>query len=239
MKFVGLFSGNAPTILKFQVGEAFATAGVPAVVAGSNDGGVKKASTTAAVSTIGVTLDTAPSFLTAQQADNSDPSRYVSIIVNPGAIYNAKLSGGATENTALGVGLETLGSPTGLLVTTQIDYSSPSMDEGGILCMGGANAGSFRKITSLSSTAAVPTVAFTNDTAIGDQFIATPFNFMAKQFVQLTTLLTQVNAGVTIAGSNNNFVPLKLILPADLTQAANNTSIDMVLYDSIYAAGAQ
>lgn len=238
MKFVGLLSGNAPFILKFQVGETFGTAGVPAVVAGSNGYGAKKATTTAAVSTLGVTLDTATT-QTAQQSDNSDPSRYVSIIINPNAIYNMKLSGGATENTALTTGSETLGSTTGLLVTTAVDYSSPSFDEGSVICYSGANTGAVRKVTSLSSTAIVPSVAFANDTAIGDGFIAIPYSFVDKQFIQLSTLLTQANASVTINTTAVNLLPLRLILPADMSTAPTNTTLDAVLFDSIYAAGAQ
>jgi hypothetical protein len=238
MRFAGLLSGNAPCILKFQVGETFAAAGVPAVVAGSNDGGVKKATTITAVSAVGVTLDTA-TYATAQTSSGADPSAMVSVIINPNAIWQAKLSGGATENTALSLGTEDTGSTTGLLVSTNVDYSSPSFDEGLIWCTLGANAGAARKITSLSGADAVPSVAFTNDTAIGDQFIALPFNFMGKQFVQLSTLLTQVNASVTIDTDNANFIPLRLIQPADLNQAVTGALIDMVLYDSIYANGAQ
>lgn len=238
MKFVGMLSGNAPTILKMQVGETFAFAGVPAVVAGANDGGIKKGTTTAAVSTVGITEDTA-TYLTAQQTNNVDPSAYVSVIINPDAIYRAKLSGAAAENTALTIGTETLGSTTGLLVTTNVDYSSPSMDEGSIICSFGANQGAFRKITSLSSTAAVPSVAFANDTAIGDQFIAVPYSFMGKQFVQLTTNLFQVNASVTINTTAVNLIPLRLILPQDPNDFANSTAMDLMLWDSIYSAGAQ
>lgn len=238
MKFVSLLSGNAPTILKMQVGETFGFAGVPALIAGSNDAGVKKASTTAAVSTVGITQDTA-TYLTAQQTNNVDPSAYVSVIINPDAIYRAKISNGATENTAFTLGLETLGSTSGLLVTTQVDYSSPSMDEGTIICAAGANQAASRKITSISSTAAVPSVAFTNDTVIGDAFIAVPFSFMGKQFVQLTTNLYQINGSVTINTTNVNFLPLRLQLPADPNDYANNISMDLMLWDSIYSAGAQ
>ena len=205
---------------------------------GSNDAGVKKATTIASVSTVGVTLDTA-TYVTAQQTDNSDPTRQVSIIINPQAIYRASLSGGATAGTALTQGTEDTGSSTGLLVSTDVDYSSPSFDEGLILCSLGANQGASRKITSLSGADAVPSVAFQYDTAIGDKFIALPFNFMGKQFVQLTTNLDHVNASVTIDTDNANFIPLKLILPADPNDIATKSEIDMVLYDSIYAAGAQ
>lgn len=238
MKFVGLLSGNAPTILKFQAGATFGFAGVPACVAGSSGYGLQKATTIAAVSCLGITLDIATP-QTAQQSDGSDPSRLLSVIINPDALYRAKVSGGATENTALAEGTEDTGSTTGLLVSTNIDYSSPSYDEGTMLGSYGANAGVYRKITSLSTADAVPSVAFTNDIAIGDKFIALPWSFMDLQYVQLTTNLFQVNGAVTIDTDNVNFIPQKLILPADINDYPSNIAIDMMIWDSVYSAGKQ
>src|SRR5688572_21085470 len=154
MKLATILSGNAPVILKYQAGATFAYAGVHALVAGSGGYGVQKESTTAGVSQLGVTLDTAtPS--NSQATDGSDTERLLSVIINPDAVYRAKLSGGATENTALAEGTEATGSATGLLVDTNIDYSSPSLDEGLLFCSAGANQGLARKVTSLSSANAV------------------------------------------------------------------------------------
>ena len=137
MKLATILSGNAPVILKYQAGATFAFAGVHALVAGAGGYGVQKETTTAGVSQLGVTLDTAtPS--NSQATDNSDTERLLSVIINPDAVYRAKLSGGATDNAAYVEGIEATGSTNGLLVDTQEDYSSPTLDEGLLFCSAGA-----------------------------------------------------------------------------------------------------
>jgi hypothetical protein len=66
---------------------------------GANTKGVIAATTTAAVGCLGCTLDTA-TYQAGQNTDNAtDQAAYVSVIINPQAVWRAKLSGGATENT--------------------------------------------------------------------------------------------------------------------------------------------
>lgn len=238
MKMVTILSGNAPCILKYQAGATFAYSGLHALVAGSGGYGVQKESTTAAVSQIGVTLDTAtPS--NSQATDNSDTERLLSIIINPDAIYRAKLSGAATENTTITEGVEATGSTNGLLVDTQEDYSNPTLDEGLLFCTYGANQGLARKVTSLSSANAVNITAWPRDIAVGDKFIRIPFSFMDKQFVQMSTNLFQVDTSVAVDTDNANWLPVKLIPPASPGDYTTNMQIDMIQWDSIFAAGAQ
>ena len=238
MKCVGLMGGNAPTVMKYQAGTTFAQVGVPVVVAGSGGYGLQKATTTAAVSTVGVTLDTATPSNT-QATDGTDTERDISVIINPGAIYRARLCGGATDGTACVEGTETVGSTTGLLVTTGVDYSSPASDETGLFCSYGANVGLFRKITSLSGTAAVNICAWPRDIAIGDKFIRIPVSFMDKQFPQLTTLLTEVDHTAAVDTNNANFFLTKLIVPPAQADYTTQLAVDMTLWDSVFAAGAQ
>lgn len=238
MKCVGLLSGNAPTILKYQAGASMANPFIPVVVAGSGGYGLQKATTIAAVSAMGVTQDTATVSNT-QASDGADTERQISVVINPNAIYRARLCGGATDGTACVEGTEVTGSTNGLLVDTGVDYNSPSLDECGLFCSYGANVGLFRKVTSISSSNAVNIVAWPRDIAVGDKFIAIPASFMDKQFVQLTTLLYEVDHTVAVDTDNANFVPLKLVIPAAPGDYTTQLAIDMVLYDSIFASGAQ
>jgi hypothetical protein len=245
MRYSGRLGGGTMTILKYQAGADMATVGVPVVAAGANQYGIQLASTITAINTIGLTLDTAT--VANSQAANADTERSVSVAVNPDAIYRAKLSGGATSNTAITIGTEVTGSATGLLVDTAVDYSSPSIDEGGIVGIGGANAGFARKITSLTGANAVVITAFPYDIAVGDTFISVPFavsgsqgtqiNAMGRQYIQLTTTLDQVDQSVAVDTDNVNFIPLRLILPADMNRASTQMYVDLLNYDHLYGGG--
>jgi hypothetical protein len=176
MDFAYLLSGGAPIIKKFQVNATLANPGVPVTKGGANSKGVIAATTTAAVGCLGCTLDTA-TYQAAQNTDNAtDQAAYVSVIINPQAVWRAKLSGGATENTALPLFAVTTASTTGLSVTATgaTDLSSPTMDEGVIFGYDGANAGIGRKITSVAATVATVITAFPRDTVVGDRFFVVP-----------------------------------------------------------------
>ncbi len=243
MQYVYSLSGNTtPLKLKFQIGEAMANAGVPVVVGGSNNDGIMLGdTTTASVDLVGITLDTQATLVTAQQSDNSDPSRLVTVIVDPQACFKAKLSGGATENTALTQYDVTTESTDGLTVTTGDSWSSPQYDEGVVWGYDGANAGQARKITGTSSTAATVMTAFANDINVGDNFLRAGFAAspvgMEDQFVQLTTALTQINASVQVDTDNNNFRVLELLLRDKADNGVTNSYAIIVPFDSIFAGG--
>lgn len=240
MQFAQDMTGAAPVIKRFQVGETMATAGVPVIPGGSGDEGISLASTTAAARMIGVTIDTA-TLVTAQQSDNSDPAAYVSVIVNPLAIYRAKLSGGATANTDLTKYDVTTASTDGLTVTTGDEWSSPTYDEGVLFGYDGANAGVGRKITSVSSTAATMIVALPNDTVVGDNFLRVPFCTspygQEAQFVQLTTNLDQVDASVAVDTDNVNFIPYELELRDISEVGVSNSFVLLRPFDHLFGGG--
>lgn len=228
-----LNGGTAPYVKKYQIGETMATGGVPIVVGGSNNEGAALASTTAAASCIGITLDTA-TLVTAQIAGGTDTAAYVSVVINPFAVYRARLCGGATSGTALAAKTVTSASTDGLTVTTGFDYSSPTMDEGSIWGISGANPGKIRKITSVSSTAATVIVAFPNDIAVGDTFCHCPFATCEKQYVQLTTLLNQVDATAAVDTNNANFTIVEIDQRDGSDNGTTNSSVLIVVNDSLF-----
>jgi hypothetical protein len=235
MQLSGLLAGNAPLIRRFQIGEAMATAGVPVVVGGAGNAGVVLAATTTASDLVGITTDSQATLVTAQQTDNSDPERAVSVIINPDMILKAILSGGAAANTALTTGTVDTASTTGLDVNTEINYTN--FDEGAIFGHSGANAGVLRKITVGDATDASVTVAFPVDIAVGDVFVHVPFIPGENQFVQLTTNLDQVDASATVDTDNNNFRVFELLMKDASEDGTTSSHVLLIPFDSIWAGG--
>lgn len=231
MEFAKLMSGGAPTILKFQIGIAMPDVGVPLVIGGAGKAGPVLAATTTAADFIGVTTDLQATLVTAQQTANANPAREVSVIVNTDAIYKVKCSGDSTSGTDLSTFTVTTPSTDGLVVTAGV-FDSPTLDEGTIHCISGANAGITRKITSVSSSAATVTIAFPNDIDVGDQFVAVPFHPNEDQFVQLTSDFTELDCSVAVDTNNNNFRVLGILF-----DGIGNTHALIVPFDSLYAAG--
>ncbi len=236
MELFGFFSGSAPVIKKYQIGEAMTTAGVPVVIGGSNKAGIVLGdTTTASVDLVGVTLDSQATLVTAQQTDNSDPSRVVSVVVNPDAMWRARLSGGATADTALAIGTVDNAVSNGLTVDTNITYTN--FDEGSLFGYKGGAVGILRKITSVSSTIATVTVAFPVGSAVGDQYLHVPFSAGEAQFVQLTSNLAQVDASATVDTDNNNFRVIELEMKDHSEVGVSNSSVILVAFDHLFAAG--
>ena len=239
MDYVTSLQGNTTPLKKlYQIGEAMANVGVPVVVGGSNNEGIALAATTTAVDLMGVTVDAQAALVTAQQSDNSDPAREVTVIVDPSAVFKAKLTQGSTEDTALTLFDVTTASSDGLTVTTGDAWDSPTYDEGALWGFDGANVGILRKITGVDGSAATVLVALPNDTIVGDNFMRAPFMPGEAQFVQLSALLTQIDVSVQVDTDNNNFRVLEL-LTRDQTQDGRNNSFALIVgYDSMWAAGA-
>lgn len=235
MEVAGFFSGGAPVIKKYQIGEAMANAGVPVLVPAAGNAGLALASTTGAADMVGVTLDSQATLVTAQQTDNSDPERQVSVVVNPDVMLRVKLSGSSTEDTALLQGTVDTASTTGLDVNTDIDYTN--FDEGAIFCFSGANTGILRRIGVGDSTDATVVVAFPFDTAVGDVFLHLPFWPGDNQFVQLTAAFTQIDCSVAVDTDNNNFRVIELDMRDSSDDGRNNSHAIITPFDHLFAGG--
>lgn len=207
--------GSTVLIDKQQVAATQSNAGVPVLQAAAGGSGVVLATTTGFANVIGITQDpsgprsppygsspqigaSVSTYQTAQQSDNSDPERVVSIIYNPDQIVKARMSGGAAEGTALTVRTVTTASTTGLAVTTAESWTGTEFADGVVWGYQGLNAGVVRKITSTSSTAGTVTVAFPLDTAVGETFIRAPWWPFATNKVQLTTNLMEADASIAV-----------------------------------------
>jgi hypothetical protein len=234
MLFKYMLGGGAPVVKKYQVGSGNAQVGQALVQCAAGGYGVALATTTAAAGFIGCAEDDVTA-VTAQQTGNADPERRVSVVVNPDAVWEATLAGGATSGTALTLYTETVASTTGLLITAgSTDFTN--FDEGAIVCYEGANAGIVRKIITGNSSGAVPGVAFPNDTVVGDTFMVAPFFPPSAQFVQLTSDFKNVNASVAVDTDNNNFVPIELFLRGVADAGRTNSKVHLVAFDHLFAS---
>lgn len=210
MRFHSTWSGRSMILKKYQIAADSLTAGVPKLIPAAGGAGVAVATTTSLADMVGITLDTA-TYVTAQQTDGTSAERTVTLVVNPDAMFWGLMSGGATAGTALTLRPVTTASTTGLVVTTAEDWSSPTYDEGIVWGYDGANAGQARKITSVSATAGTVTVAFDQDTVVGDNFIRAPFWPPQTTTMQLTSDLTGVDASIAV-GTGGEAKAVELVL---------------------------
>ncbi len=209
MKVVGLLSGRAPVMLRYQVGETMSTAGVPVEIAAANGAGVVLCATTTCEDAAGVTVDTA-TYSTTQGTGANSAEALVTVIVNPDAILEALLSGGATAGTALTLYDVTTASAGGVDVNTGDDWTNPEFDEGYVWGYDGANAGAQRKITATTTAKATVTVPFDVGIAVGDNFLRAPLAPMQTATAQLTSNLAEVDASIAVA-TGGAFRTLKII----------------------------
>lgn len=232
-----LGSSSAPRIRKYQVGASVTTAGIPFVVGGTGEEGIVAASTTAAANACGVGMETV-TVLAAQQSDNSDPARTINVIISPDAVYRARMSGGATSNTALTLFDVTTAATDGLTVTTGDTWTGTEFLDGVVWGYDGANAGVIRKITATGATSCTVTVAFPYDTVVGDNFLRAPYAPSPEdQFVQLTTTLEQLNASVAVDTNNTNFRIVELECRDIGSNGTVNSNALIMFYDHLFAAG--
>lgn len=218
MEFAYTISGGAPHYKKFLVDSAAGIIqGVPVTsdAETANADGVLAATTTAAVGFIGVSLDAATT--TAAQVGSTDNGAYISLPINPDAVYRAKLCQGATADTALTIITASSASTDGL---------SPCVSSSEHLVWGytGANAGVVRRTTAANTVV----IAYPQNVAIGDEFLQTNTAVAdATQYPTLVTLLTQVDVS-TAVDENDNFTVVENYL-RDKSQDGRNNSYTLLL----------
>ena len=210
MKLSGLLHGGAPVIKKYQVNATVSDVGIPLLAGAAGEAGLDLPTITNAADMVGLNYDTA-TFVTAQQTDGSSAERTVAVVINPDVIIEGRISGSATSGTQLTLRDVTTASATGLVVTTGDDWSSPTLDEGAIWGFDGANLGQLRKITSVSTTVATVTVAFDQDTVVGDNFLFAPFWPFDSVAVTLTSDFTEIDGSAAVNASGAELLPIEII----------------------------
>lgn len=212
MEFAYDLSGTSTAIIKkYQVDATNTVIGRPYLVVANAGSGIVLATTTGAVDAIGVNIDAAGTYVTAQQAGNADTERLTSIIINPNAVWKAKLSGGSAEDTALVLFTATSGGSDGLTVIMDVSVASPDMDEGTLFGYSGTNISQKRKIASTSSLTATISVALNRDAVAGDTFLCIGMWPTRTETLTLTTNCTQIDASLAPTGATMHVVETLLL----------------------------
>ena len=207
-----LAGGSTVVLKKYQVAATNNVLGVPYLVnAGSGGTGIVLATTTGAADAIGVNIDTAGTYVTAQQSDNSDTARLTTIIVSPSAVFRARLSGSGTAGTALTLFTAASGGSDGLTVVMDTSVASPSMDEGTLFGYSGTNTNVKRKITSVSTVTATIIVALPRDAVINDEFLCIGMTPTQTVALTLTSDLTGIDASLAPTGAAYNVIETLLL----------------------------
>lgn len=230
-----LSGGSTAIVKKYQVAATNTVLGVPYLKVADAGTGIVLATTTGVVDAIGVNVDAAGTYVTAQQTANADVERLTSIIINPLAVWRLLMSGGAGVGTALALRAVTTASTDGLTITTAESWTATEFDEGVVWGYDGANAGQVRKITSTSATAGTVTVAFNNDTVVGDNFIRAPWYPTRTLTLQLTTALDQADASIAV-GSGGTWNCVELICGDLAMEGRTNSYVFAQLQDHLFGA---
>jgi hypothetical protein len=236
MQLKALLNGGAPVIKSYQINATVADVGVPLLVGGAGEAGLDLPSTTAVNDMVGVNLDTA-TYVTSQQTDGSTAERTVKVIINPDAIYRARLSGDGTTGTALTLFDITTATTDGLDITTGDDWNSTDMDEGLVWGYDGANVGQIRKITSTTTLAATVTVAFENDHQVGDNFLRANFSLMDVPNVTLTSDFQEIDTSVQVASNVAEFALIDIVAGTINSEGTLKSFVDMVCQDHVLNQG--
>lgn len=200
MEYQGdLTGGSTARIGRFQVAATNTQVGMPFLVPASSGSGIVVATTTGAAKAVGVNIDTAGTYVTAQQTDSADTERACTLITSPFAVYSLPMAGSATSGAQMLLyTADGAGGTDGLTIAFTASVASPQMDEGTCFCISGANVGQSRKITSTSTVTATFTVAWPRDVLSGDTFLIAPYNPLQGITLQLTTLLDQADTSIAV-----------------------------------------
>ena len=230
MEIVHTLNGGQPWIVKLQVSATVANGqrGVPVRGGTTSGSGIRLITENSAADVVGLAIDNA-TYTTTQGSGADSAERLVSVIINPDAVYRARLSGGGTEGTALSLHTVTTASSGGTAVTTATSWSD--YEGGTVWGYQGANAGQVRKLTSVSSTAGTVTVPFDYATVVGDTFLRAPFYpFSITQTVNLTDAFYEVDTTVA-AMTGGDWAVIDLELNDISNDGLNNSYVHMIPND--------
>lgn len=222
--------GSVPVVKKFQFGVTLTQTGIPFTIPAAGTAGVVIGTTTGATDLVGLSIDQGTdriggaqsTYTTTQGSGAASAERVVSLIINPFAVWAWKISATEVANVAIVLQTVTTASAGGTAVTTAAEWSSPTVDEGVTWGYSGANAGRFRKVTSVSATAGTVTIPFDYGIVVNDEFLRAPWWPMQTVTIQLGTNLTQADASIVVGtGAPFRVVELRL---RDLSDSGRTNS---------------
>ena len=234
MQIAGLLNGGAVVIKRYKSGSTFTTPGGYATVTVDGGAGIVLGLATTVADQVGYVYDTA-TYSTTQ----GDAEAVVSVAINPDLILKLRMGRTATAATQLQVTTNSAADTAGTAVTITAGDDAPNStekDEGTLVCIGGANVGQSRKITTTTATVYTVTVPFLNDIASGDQFIAVPWTpaDVAADNINLTTNLEEARQDIAV-GTGADLRVLELQFDtASVSHARRNSYVYALFDDHIY-----
>lgn len=204
--------GGGPELIKtLKIGATVGYKGI-FVQSDSNNYGEVKLGTTTGADVIGLAISTG-TYATATEAT-------VEAVIAPLGVFRARMSGSATEGTALSAATKHVLTQTSASTTVMTAADAPTtvVTAGSLYMLSGANAGLRRVISGVSSGASVTvTVAFPNSIAVGDKGLAIPYRIGTSK-VQATTYMYEADASITVGtGMDGSVVDLEVEKPINTT----------------------
>jgi len=241
MELVYLLSGGAPIVKRFLASAAIDNAGIVLeaddAAAGSGVGGVSlPAASAVGGPSVGICIDTVSSFPDDPDAQvNADADVFVSVIVNPAAVYRAKMSGSSTADTALASFSPDAADSLGENVS---DSATTAVSGGAVWGLSGGNSGIVRRADTTDPRVAV---SFPNAIATSDVYsYAATFPGAglgaSGMYLDLTTDLTQV-VGQTSVVDTNNFNCIDGEFNDSSSDGTTNSYLHLVPLKHLFGAG--
>jgi hypothetical protein len=244
MQLAYIHGGGKTRVQKFQIGATLAE-GIGIESPEAPLGGVVSVTTITGIDVLGISLDAQDTYNTAQQADNSDPAAFVSVVTNADAVFQCRLNGSATvDGTALVKYFNTTANTDGNIVVPSLTsggatVDTTAMDDCTIFGYTGANAGIARKISVADATDVNVAVAFPYDIAVDDLFIFSPFVGGQLHYVTFTTSLKEADATVATGEDidNVNFRPVENVLNDAGNNGDTNSYVNLITVDHAFGGG--
>lgn len=227
MQYLGNLSGSAPVIKKYKASAAIASGVVVLRSAANASGQMSTSTTTSYADALGLLLDNGNNggASITYSTTQGDPEAVWGVIVNPDQILRAQMVTGATGTSITSDTIATASSD-GLTAVGGTSVASPSMDEGILWYISGANVGRSRKITSVSGTTATVIVPFAAN-AVGDTYCYAGVN-IGLTGVTLTTDLKNVRTDIAVStGASATCIDLEL-------NGTTDSYIHLVLGDQVW-----
>lgn len=227
MEFMGTFSGSSPVIKKYKASAAQAVGTIVLQSAGGDPGQMTTCSTTGFANSLGLCIDNGlyEGASIAYSTTQGQPEAVWGVIVNPDMILRALMVTGATGTS---ITSDTIATATANGTTTVggTSVASPSMDEGLVWYLSGANVGKSRKIVSVSSVTATVTVPFAAN-AVGDTFCYCGLNV---GMIGVTTTTDLKNIRTDIASATGGAAT---VLDVELA-GVGDSYVHLVLADNVF-----
>ena len=237
-RVAGNIFGGGDATRKFLVAATFANAGIVAQSTEATNEGLIPFTTTAAVDPMGLTLDTA----TYSATPAAGATGFVTVAYKPWSILDFRMSGGATEGTALTIMTESTGDVSTPDLISSTDAQANSMIGGTVWRYRGdgqqCGMSDVRQITAHTASVSVgTTVDFENAINVGDQFLMCPWTFYpgdgtdtsdGASNLQFTTVFTEADASIA-SGTGLVCAIYDLIL-----MGANDSRVQILLMDHPY-----